>query len=87
MREATNNKKATLGELIKKHPDVLPKPLDVAVDRIWGFSSEQGRHLREGRIPEYLEAELLVGISSSISTYLAAKFAKITKIEDDDLPF
>src|SRR5690606_3639468 len=46
-REATGDKKATLGELIKKYPSIVPKPLDIAIDKIWGFTSEQGRHLRE----------------------------------------
>lgn len=87
-REATGDKKATLGELIKKHPNIVPKPLDIAIEKIWGFTSEQGRHLREGQAPEYLEAELVVELSAAISTYLGKKLGGIsTKVEDDDLPF
>lgn len=87
-REATGDKKATLGELIKKHPNIVPKPLDIAIEKIWGFTSEQGRHLREGQAPEYLEAELVVELSAAISTYLGKKIGGTnTKVEDDDLPF
>jgi hypothetical protein len=87
-REATGDKKATLGELIKKHPNIVPKPLDIAIEKIWGFTSEQGRHLREGQAPEYLEAELVVELSAAISTYLGKKLGGTnTKVKDDDLPF
>lgn len=87
-REATGDKKATLGELIKKHLNIVPKPLDIAIEKIWGFTSEQGRHLREGQAPEYLEAELVVELSAAISTYLGKKLiSKNTKVKDYDLPF
>jgi hypothetical protein len=87
-REVTGDKKATLGELIKKHPNIVPKPLDIAIEKIWGFTSEQGRHLREGQAPEYLEAELVVELSAAISTYLGKKLGGTnTKVEDNDLPF
>lgn len=87
-REVTGDKKATLGELIKKHPNIVPKPLDAAIEKIWGFTSEQGRHLREGQAPEYLEAELVVELSAAISTYLGKKMGGTTKqLESDDLPF
>lgn len=87
-REVTGDKKATLGELIKRHPNIVPKPLDIAIDKIWGFTSEQGRHLREGQAPEYLEAELVVELSAAISTYLGKKLGGTnTKIESDDFPF
>lgn len=72
-REATGDENATLGDLMKKYQEIVPKPLDKAITSIWGFSSEQGRHLREGRTPDYLEAELLVELSSSISNYIANK--------------
>lgn len=87
-REVTGDKKATLGDLIKRHPNIVPKPLDIAIEKIWGFTSEQGRHLREGQAPEYLEAELVVELSAAISTYLGKKLGGTNKkVEDDDLPF
>ena len=84
-RDITGNPKATLGELIKRYPDIVPKPLDSAIEKIWGFSSEQGRHLREGHEPNYEEAELLVQLVSAFSSYLVKKHKSIS--EDNDLPF
>lgn len=72
-REVTRDKKATLGTLINNHPDIVPKPLDDVIKKIWGFSSEQGRHLQEGRDPSYEEAELLVHLSASLCVYLTNK--------------
>jgi AbiJ N-terminal domain 4 len=87
-REVSGDKKATLGELIKKYPNIVPRPLDIAIDKIWGFTSEQGRHLQEGRAPEYLEAELVVELSAAISTYLGKRLGGTNKqIESDDFPF
>lgn len=72
-REVTGDTKSTLGDLMKKFPGIIPSPLDQAVTKIWGFTSEQGRHLREGQAPEYLEAELVVEVTSAIATYLGKK--------------
>jgi hypothetical protein len=72
-REVTGDTKSTLGDLMKKFPGVIPSPLDQAVTKIWGFTSEQGRHLREGQAPEYLEAELVVEVTSAIATYLGKR--------------
>jgi hypothetical protein len=89
-REVTGDKKATLGELIKKFPGTVPKPLDVAIEKIWGFTSEQGRHLREGNQPDFLEAELVVEVTAAVATYLGKRMGGLnnkSKIEDDELPF
>ena len=51
-RDACGDPKATLGDILKRHPDLIPKPLDTAIDKAWGFASEMGRHIREGREPE-----------------------------------
>ena len=90
-REVIGNKKATLGELMKKANGIIPKPLDTAIDKIWGWTSEQGRHLQEGKEPEYLEAELVVELSATISTYLGKKLGRKDTIQinndETDLPF
>lgn len=72
-REITGNKKLTLGKLINDNPNIVPKPLDIVISKIYGFASEQGRHLKEGGEPNYEEAELIVHLSASICTYLAKK--------------
>ncbi len=76
-REIVGNRKQTLGELIKQNRGVVPPPLDIVIEKIWGYSSEQGRHLREGGEPDFDEVELLVGLSLSLSAYLAKKRGKI----------
>ena len=62
---------ATLGDVIKSHRDLMPKPLDVAIEKIWGFTLEHGRHLVEGREPTAQEAELVVGLAAALGAYLA----------------
>ncbi|MDR2497459.1 MAG: hypothetical protein LBD21_10080 [Tannerellaceae bacterium] len=72
-RKYLGDSKSTLGDLMRKFPGAIPSPLDQAITKIWGFTSEQGRHLREGQVPEYLEAELVVAVTSAIATYLGKK--------------
>lgn len=85
-REVTGDKKSTLGELMKKFSNVIPTPLDQAVTKIWGYTSEQGRHLREGQTPEHIEAQLVVEITCAITTYLARKHKGEDAIKEDDEP-
>lgn len=73
-RVACGDEKATLGEIIKRHRDVIPKPLDEAITKIWGFASENARHINEGREPSFEEAELVVSIVAGVSNYLAKKY-------------
>ncbi len=72
-REVAGNPKLTLGEIIKKNPGMIPPPLDESVLKAWGYSSERGRHLREGRTPDFAEAALVVSISSAVCMYLSNK--------------
>ncbi|ANH05796.1 MULTISPECIES: AbiJ-NTD4 domain-containing protein [Hyphomicrobiales] len=58
----------TLGSIINRLP--LPAPLDGALHRLWGFASQQGRHIQEGRAPLFAEAELVVTVASAVSVYL-----------------
>ena len=72
-REACGDPKATLGEILNRHKELIPSPLDQAIKKAWGYASENARHIREGREPSYDEAELIVGICASVSTYLSNK--------------
>lgn len=72
-RDLTGDPKATLGEILKRHPDLLPKPLDTALSQVWGYASNEARHVLEGREISREEAELLVGLSATVSTYLSRK--------------
>ncbi|MEG8219292.1 hypothetical protein OSJ57_01495 [Sphingomonas sp. HH69] len=60
--------KDTLGKIIPRL--TLPAPLDGALHRLWGFASEQGRHIQEGREPRFEEAELVVTVASAVCVYL-----------------
>jgi hypothetical protein len=91
-REIAGDRNATLGEIIKKYPDLVPKPLDKAIDMVWGFVSEKGRHIKEGKGPELHEAELVVELTSGIASYLVKKKYGIdqqnkNEEKDDQLSF
>lgn len=73
-REVTGDPKATLGAILSKSPDLLPKPLDSAAEKIWGFASERGRHLREGQELPHGEVELIVGLAAQLVTFLVRAF-------------
>lgn len=75
-RDVVGNPKSTLGELLKKHPKMIPPPLDQSLDKLWGYASEYGRHVREAREPEFSEAQLVVGVCSAVVTYLVNKDIK-----------
>ena len=73
-RDVTGDPQATLGDILKRYPRTLPQPLDAALVKLWGFASEQGRHLREGRVPGYEEAEVVVQVAAAVAQYLSKKF-------------
>ncbi len=79
-REITNDRKLTLGQLIKSHPEIVPSPLNIVIDKIFGFSSEKGRHLKEGNAPSYEEAELIVHLSAALCSFLCKKNLSSTPI-------
>ena len=67
----TNQKKQTLGKIISRNPKLLPTPVLEAVHKLWGYASETARHVHEGkRAPTFDEAEFVVGVASSIITFL-----------------
>jgi hypothetical protein len=72
-RDVTGEPNATLGDIIRHHPGLLPAPLDKGVEKVWGYASDQARHVREGKTPDIREAELVVGLAGSLATYLVRK--------------
>jgi len=64
VRDLAGDSKATLGEALKKYPGLLPKPLDTALSQIWGYASNEARHVKEGRETNRQEAELLVKLTA-----------------------
>lgn len=72
-RDLAGDAKLTLGEVLKRHPGLLPRPLDNALAQIWGYASNEARHVEEGRQPNREEAEFLVGLAAVMATYLSKK--------------
>ncbi len=63
--------KETLGKFIDKLS--LPQPLDLALEKLWGFASQNGRHVSEASVPTADDAELLVHVACAICMYLIKK--------------
>ncbi len=74
-RDICGDAGATLGQLLRQHSGKLslPKPLDVAVEKVWGYASEIARHVQEGKAPDYDEAQLIVTLAAAVSNYLSRK--------------
>ena len=51
----------------------MPKPLDTALSQLWGYASNEARHVKEDQEPERQEAELVVGLAVVVATYLTKK--------------
>jgi hypothetical protein len=70
-RDVTGLPKPTLGQLVQRLD--LPKPLDGAVEKLWGFASERARHMREGDKVDDAEAQLTVIVACALCTFLAKR--------------
>ena len=81
-RAIDGDENANPGEILRRNPDLVPKPLDDVVKKLWGYSSQHGRKVSEGKTPTYDEAELVVALSAGAVTYLVRKSGLI----DGDTP-
>jgi hypothetical protein len=72
-REVAGDPRVTMGELIARHPGLFPKAVGEICSKAWGYASEFGRHLREGRAPDPGEVELVVHLSAVLCSYLSKK--------------
>ena len=70
-REITGQTDLTLGRLVR-HLE-LPRPLDQAVDKLWGYASDRGRHIRENQVVDHSEAELIVAVAGSLCDFLVRR--------------
>jgi len=75
-RSAVGDSKATLGQILGTNPGLVPRPLDDALEKIWGYGSQTARHVREGSTPSYEEAEFVVLTCAATATYLSRKFSE-----------
>ena len=48
LRNITGDHNATLGQIFKKRKDIIPPPLNISVEKAWGYASDRARQ-REGR--------------------------------------
>ena len=69
-RELCGDPSLTLGDLMKRYPDLFPGAFRKLAEAIWGITSNKGRHLSEGDAPTINEAMLLVGVVSSLCSYI-----------------
>lgn len=74
-KQVAKEPKLELGKIVKKHTNLFPPPLGDVVTQLYGYASNNGRHLTEGGEPDFAEAELVVGIAATAATYLARKSA------------
>ena len=72
-REISGDARPTLGQIVKKCPELFPRPVGEAVAKLWGYASEQARHAREARDLAWEEAQLVVGVSASLCSYIVQK--------------
>jgi hypothetical protein len=72
-RDVTGDPKKTLGDILKARPGLFPRPLDEGAAKFWGFVSNYGRHVREGRVPTIEETLFVVGIAASLSGFIATR--------------
>ena len=68
-RTVFNDRNSTLGDIIKHHRDKIAKPLDSAMEKLWAFASNYGRHLQEGNVPVFDDAEFVVRVCASLIVY------------------
>jgi AbiJ-like protein len=88
-REVVGDTSPTLGDLIKRYREKLaiPRPLDQALEKVWGYTSEMARHVREGQEPGWPETELVVALSAALCAYLVRDGVSEPTPDANDLPF
>ena len=67
-RDVTGQKNPTLGQLVERLE--LKPPLDAALQKLWGYASNEARHGREDSALSATEAKLIVGVSGAVCSYL-----------------
>lgn len=72
-RYVLNEPDKTLGALVSQLP--LPEPLEIAVDKLWGYASQNARHMDESKSVDVniTDAELLVNVAGAVCIYLVKR--------------
>ncbi len=70
-RKVTGEPKPTLGRLISELN--LPSPLDKATHKLWGYASNEARHVSEQRTIDRTEAELIVTVAGALCAFISQR--------------
>jgi hypothetical protein len=68
VRDLAGDSQATLGQLAGRLN--LPTPLEHAITKLWGYASEEARHVREGQVIKLEHAHLVVNICAALTSFL-----------------
>ena len=60
----------TLHDLLKSRKLNLPPHLSAMLDKAWGFASDRGRHVKEGKPVSYRDAELMLYLCEGMIVYV-----------------
>lgn len=70
-RQQFNGTKSTLGDIIRHNRSSFTSPLDQAIEKLWGFASNRGRHVQNNESVSFEEAEFILNVCSSLIVYLS----------------
>lgn len=70
-RDVTGEANLTLGRLVPQLG--LTRPLDTAIEKLWGYASDRARHIREGQSVATEEAELVVSVACAVCSFLSRR--------------
>ena len=70
LRDIFGEEKATLGEIVNKYKSKITSPLDILITKLWGYSSNHGRHMGEGAMPSFAEAQFVLYTTCAIIIFL-----------------
>jgi hypothetical protein len=73
-RDVLGSPNETLGQLLPRL--AIPKPLDTALDKLWGFASDRARHIREGDRLDDTQAELVVSVACAVCAFLVKRIGQ-----------
>jgi hypothetical protein len=70
VRDLSGDSRSTLGQLTRRLS--LPTPLEQAITKLWGYASDQARHVKEGQVIKLEHAYLVVNICAALASFLSA---------------
>ncbi|MFA5704384.1 MAG: hypothetical protein WC982_12820 [Advenella sp.] len=78
VREFSGGSTSALGTMLKNNKEIFPIQLGEAITKLYAFANNEGaRHGKENVVPKLEEAQLVVGICATLSTYLINKNIKL----------